>query len=130
MARYLSETWRAEVEKRLREQLSPVELDHITVSMNNRYSNCPGGGNKYFFLSAVNGVLDKVLVGEGEGPEAEYCISGDYDVLASITRAELSLQKALVGGMLKFSGSVIRAFSLARLSDRIFDIIAGIDTGY
>jgi hypothetical protein len=32
--------------------------------------------------------------------------------------------------MLKFSGSVIRAFSLSRLSDRIFSIIAEIDTEF
>jgi hypothetical protein len=130
MARYLSEQWRAEVEKRLREQLTTAELEHITVSLNCRYSNCPGGGNKYFFLNAVNGVIDRILVGEGDGPESDYCISGDYDVLASVSRAELSLQKALIGGMLKFSGSVIRAFSLSRLSDRIFSIIAEIDTEF
>ena len=130
MVKYLSEEWRAEVEKRLREQLSPEKMNNITSSMNNRYANCPGGGSMYFFVSFLDGKIDKVLVGEGEGPKAEFYISGDYEVFAKISRAELGSQKALMGGMLKLKGNMVKALKLASLSDRLNKIIATIDTEF
>ncbi|NCC67039.1 MAG: SCP2 sterol-binding domain-containing protein [Clostridia bacterium] len=130
MVKYLSEEWRAEVEKRLREHLSPEKMNNITSSMNNRYLNCPGGGSKYFFVSFAGGNIDKVLVGDGEGPKAEFYISGDYEVFAKISRAELGSQKALMGGMLKLKGNMVKALKLASLSDRLNKIIATIDTEF
>lgn len=130
MVKYLSEEWRTEVEKRLREQLLPEKMNNITSSMNNRYSNCPGGGSKYFFVSFAEGNIDKVLVGEGEGPKAEFYISGDYEVFAKISRVELGSQKALMSGMLKLKGNMVKALKLASLSDRLNKIIATIDAEY
>jgi len=130
MVKYLSEEWRAEVEKRLREQLSPEKMNNITSSMNNRYANCPDGGDKYFFVGFKDGGIDQVLVGEGEGPKAEFTISGDYEVFAKISRAELGSQKALMGGMLKLKGNMVKALKLASLSDRLNKIIATIDTEF
>lgn len=130
MVKYLSEHWRAEVEKRLHEQLSPEKMNNISSSMNSRYVNCPGGGSKHFYVSFVNGKVDKVLTGEGEGPNAEFIITGDYETFARISRAELGSQKALMGGMLKLKGNMIKALKLASLSDRINKIIATIDTEY
>lgn len=130
MVKYLSEDWRAEVEERLRAQLSPEKMNSITSSMNSRYVNCPGGGKKHFFVSFVNGRVDQVLTGEGDGPAAEFCITGDYEVFAKISRAELGAQKALMGGMLKLKGNMVKALKLASLSDRINKIIATVDAEY
>jgi len=130
MVKYLSEEWREQVEKSLREQLSPDKMNNITSSMNNRYANCPGGGSKYFFVSFATGKIDQVLVGEGEGPKAEFYITGDYEVFAKISRAELGSQKALMSGMLKLKGNMVKALKLASLSDRLNKIIATIDTEF
>ena len=130
MVKYLSEEWREQVEKSLREQLSPDKMNNITSSMNNRYANCPGGGSKYFFVSFAGGKIDQVLVGEGEGPKAEFYITGDYEVFAKISRAELGSQKALMSGMLKLKGNMVKALKLASLSDRLNKIIATIDTEF
>ena len=127
---YLSEEWRAEVEKRLKEQLSPEKMNGITSSMDNRYLNCPGGSSKYFFVGFKDGAIDAVEVGDGEGPKAEFTLTGDYDVFAKISKGELGSQKALMNGSLKLKGNMVRALKLASLSDRLNKVIATIDTEY
>ncbi|HRX59530.1 MAG TPA: SCP2 sterol-binding domain-containing protein [Eubacteriales bacterium] len=130
MVKYLSEEWRAEVEKRLKAQLTPEKMNNLTSSMNNRYFNCPDGKSRYFFVGFQNGAIDSVQVGEGDGPKAEFVISGDYDVFARISRAELGSQKALMGGLLKLKGNMVKALKLASLSDRLNKIIATIETEF
>ena len=98
--------------------------------MNSRYINCPGGGNKFFFVGFSNGSVDKVLAGDGDGPNAEFCITGDYEVFAKISRAELGSQKALMGGALKLKGNMVKALKLASLSDRVNKIISTIETEF
>lgn len=130
MVQYLSEEWRAEVEKRLKEQLTPEKMNNLTSSMNNLYFNCPDGKSHYFFVGFAEGKVDNVQVGEGEGPKAEFVISGDYETFAKISRAELGSQKALMGGLLKLKGNMVKALKLASLSDRLNKIIATIDTTF
>jgi putative sterol carrier protein len=130
MVKYLSEAWRAEVETRLKAQLTPEKMNNLTSSMNNLYFNCPDGKNRYFFVGFVNGSVDSVQVEEGEGPKAEFVISGEYEVFAKISRAELGAQKALMGGLLKLKGNMVKALKLASLVDRLNKIIATIETAY
>ena len=130
MVKYLSEEWRAEVEKRLKEQLTPEKMNNLTSSMNNLYLNCPDGQSHYFFVGFADGAVDSVQVGVGDGPKAEFVISGEYEVFAKISRAELGAQKALMGGLLKLKGNMVKALKLAALSDRLNKIIATIETEF
>ncbi len=127
---YLSSAWRDEVERKLKEELTPEKMHNLTSSMNNRYEGCPGGGEKFFFVSFKDGAVDSVQTGDGEGPAAEFVISGDYEVFAKISRAELGSQKALMGGKLKLKGNMVKALKLASLCDRINKIIATIPTEF
>ncbi len=95
MVKYLSEQWQAEVDKELRAHLSPEKMNNISSSMNNRYLNCPGGGSKFFFVSFVDGKVDKVLVGEGEGPKAEFYISVIMRFLRKSRVPSLALRRLL-----------------------------------
>lgn len=130
MVKYLSEDWRAEVERRLKEQLTPEKMNNLTSSMNNLYLDCPDGKSRYFFVGFAEGNVESVLVGEGDGPKAEFVISGDYEVFAKISRAELGAQRALMGGLLKLKGNMVKALKLASLVDRLNKIIATIETEY
>jgi len=130
MVKYLSEDWRKEVEARLSAQLTPEKMNNLTSSMNNLYFNCPDGKSRYFFVGFVDGRVDSVQVGEGEGPKAEFVISGEYETFAKISRAELGAQKALMGGLLKLKGNMVKALKLASLVDRLNKIIATIETEY
>jgi hypothetical protein len=124
---YLSPEWAAEVEKRLKEGLTPEKMNNLTSSMNNVYTGCPSGAaEKYFFVGFEDGAVSRVEVGEGKGPAAEFTITGDFDTFAKISRAELGAQKALMGGKLKLRGNMVKALKLASLCDRINKIIATI----
>ncbi len=127
---YLSPAWRNEVETRLTAELTPEKMHNLTSSMNNRYLHCPDGGSKYFFVGFTDGAVDSVQVGEGDGPQAEFTITGDYEVFAKISRAELGSQKALMGGQLKLKGNMVKALKLASLCDRINKVIATIPTDF
>lgn len=127
---YLSPEWAAEVEKRLRAELTPEKMNNLTSSMNNIYLNCPGGGEKYFFVSFEDGAVKQVQTGNGKGPAAEFAIMGEFETFAMISRAELGAQKALMGGKLKLRGNMVKALKLASLCDRINKIIATIPTEF
>ena len=128
---YLSREWGAEVQKQLQEGLSPDKMNNLTSSMNNLYTNCPNGAaDKYFFVGFADGKVDRVEVGEGKGPQAEFTITGDYEVFAKISRAELGSQKALMSGKMKLRGNMVKALKLASLCDRINKIIATIPTEF
>ena len=58
-------------------------------------------------------------VGDGEPPKAEFTITGDYDVFARISRAEMSSQRALMTGKLKVRGNMAKALKLAAVADRL-----------
>ncbi len=127
---YLSNEWRDEAEKRIRADLSPERMNKITSSMSNIYKNCPDGKERYLFFNFNDGELVDLLVGEGEPPEAEYRITGDYDTFAQISRAELSSQKALMTGKLKLKGNMVKALKLASVADRLNRVISTIPAEY
>lgn len=128
--KYLSPEWRDEAEKRLKADLTPEKMNNITSSMSNVFLNCPDGKNMYLHLGYIGGKLDKCLVGEGEAPDAEFRITGDYSVFASISRAELGSQLALMTGRLKLKGNMVKALKLASISDRINKVLSTIPTEY
>jgi putative sterol carrier protein len=128
--RYLTEEWRAEAERRLKTELTPERMNHITSSMSNVYLDCPGGGSKYLVFRFADGALTELGLGTGEPPEAEFHITGAYDVFARISRAELGAQKALMTGQLKLKGNMIKALKLAAIADRLNKVLAGIPAVY
>ena len=98
--------------------------------MSNIYKNCPDGKERYLFFNFNDGELVDLRVGEGEPPEAEYRITGDYDTFAQISRAELSSQKALMTGKLKLKGNMVKALKLASVADRLNRVISTIPAEY
>jgi putative sterol carrier protein len=127
---YLTEEWRAEAERRLKAELTPERMNHITSSMSNVYLDCPGGGTKFLLFRFVDGSLEEIALGTGEPPEAEFLITGTYEVFARISRAELGAQKALMTGQLKLKGNMIKALKLAAIADRLNKVLAGIPAVY
>ena len=127
---YLSPEWAQEVDRRLRNELDPEKMNNLSSSMNNRYTNCKGGEDQFFFVEFTDGVVSSVQVGTGVGPAAEFTISGDYDIFAQISQATLGAQRALMTGQLKLKGNMVKALKLASLVDRINKVIATIPTEF
>lgn len=127
---YLSGRWRDEAEKRLKMELDPEKMKHITSSMSNIYTNCPDGNDRYLFFGFRDGRLETLSIGEGEPPEAEFRITGSYETFARISRTELGSQRALMTGKLKLKGNMVKALKLASIADRLNKVLATIPAAY
>lgn len=128
--RYLSPEWKEQVEKLLRSELTPEKMNHITSSMSNIYVNCPDGKERYMFFGFKDGELDRFLVDVGQPPEAEFKITGDYEVFAKISRAEMNAQVGLMSGKLKLKGNMVKALKLASIADRLNKVIAKVEAEF
>ncbi len=128
--KYMSTEWGQEAKRRLQAEVSPEKMKHLSVSVCYRYVNCPGGQDRYLFLRSVAGDLEEVACDEGQGPQADFVITGDYELFAQITRGDIKAQRALMGGKLKLKGNMVKALKLAAIADRINKVLAGIPTEY
>ena len=127
---YLTPQWREEAEKRLKAELSPQRMNLISSSMSNIYQNCPDGKTRHLVFFYENGELTQLILGEGEPPQAEFRITGDYETFAKISRAELGSQRALMTGKLKLKGNMVKALKLASIADRINKVLSKIEAEY
>jgi len=128
--KYLTPEWAQEAARRLKEQLTPEKMKHITSSMLTVYIHCPDGVDRAVYYSVTDGVVDGVSLSEGELPEAEFTISGDYETFARISQAELKARSALMSGKLTLKGNLVKALRLAPVVDRLNEVLATIPTEY
>jgi putative sterol carrier protein len=128
--RYLSTEWTEEAAKRLRAELTPEKMKHVTSSMLTVYKGCPDGQDRALYYKFVEGVIAELSIREGELPEAEFRIIGDYETFAKISRAELGSRAALMSGKLILKGNMVKALSLASVVDRLNKVLATIPTEY
>jgi putative sterol carrier protein len=94
------------------------------------YHACPDGKERALYYRFQDGVVDEVSIREGELPEVEFRIIGDYDTFARISRAEMGSRSALMSGKLKLQGNMVKALSLASVVDRMNKVLATIPTEY
>jgi putative sterol carrier protein len=128
--KYLSPEWRDEAEKRLKAEISPEKMNHVTVSSSYIYQNCPDGKEPYLLFRYVDGNLTELAMGEGEIPEATFRIFGEYTTISKITRGELGALKALMTGKLKLKGNMVKALKLASIADKVNKVLSTIPTEY
>ncbi len=127
---YLSPEWAEEALKRVRAELTPEKVHHLTSSMANIYQNCPDGKEKYLFVEFKDGNVTRLETGEGEPPQGEFKIIADYETFAKITRAELGAVKALTSRKLTLRGNMAKAMRLAPNVDRLNKVLATIPTDF
>ena len=127
---YLSQEWAAEALRRLQAELNPEQMKFLTTSMSNRYRHTPDGQDRYLFFRCEEGRFIDVTSGQGEPPPAEFRITGDYEVFARISRAELKSQRALMTGKLKLKGNMVKALKLASIADRVNKVVSQVDADY
>lgn len=128
--RYLSPEWAQEATSRLRADLTPEKMKHITSSMLTVYTDCPGGVDRAVYYRLVDGVVQEVSLQEGDWPEAEFTITSDYETFARISRAELKARAALMSGKMTLKGNLVKALRLAPVVDRLNEVLATIPTEY
>lgn len=127
---YLSPEWTKEAHRRLKKELTPDKMKYVTSSMVTHYKRCPDGKDRSLYYKFVKGVIDELSLVEGNPPKAEFIISGDYEVFASISRAELGARSALMTGRLRLQGNMVKALGLSAVVDRMNKVLATIPTVY
>ena len=128
--KYLSQEWAAEAERRLQRDLTPEKMKHLTSSMITVYTHCPDGLERAVYYRLVDGVVEQVSLHEGELPQAEFSITGDYETFARISQAELKARAALMSGKMTLKGNLVKALRLAPVVDRLNEVLATIPTEY
>ena len=127
---YLSPEWAQEAFRRLKEELTPEKMKFVTSSMLTMYTGCPDGKDRALYYKFVNGDITVLSISEGQPPEAEFTIAGDYQTFAKISRAELNSRAALMSGKLRLKGNMVKALSLASIVDRMNKVLATIPAEY
>ncbi len=128
--KYLGPDWVQEAYQRLRAELDAEKMKHVTSSMLTFYRACPDGRDRALYYKFVDGVVEELRVCEGDLPEAEFRISGDYETFAKISRAEMGSRSALMSGKLMLKGNMVKALSLSAVVDRMNKVLAAIPTEY
>lgn len=127
---YLSSQWRDEVERRFKAELSPEKMKFLTTSVSYSYIGCPDGKDRYLYFQCNDGNITEVAVEEGPPRQADFVITGSYDLFSKLTQGIVSSQRALMSGKLKVKGNMVKALKLASLADRMNKIMAQIPTTY
>ena len=128
--KYLSPEWAHEATQRLRRDLTPEKMKHLTSSMLTVYTNCPNGADRAVYYRLEDGVVQEVSLQEGDLPQAEFTITSDYETFARISRAELKARAALMSGRMTLKGNLVKALRLAPVVDRLNEVLATIPTDY
>ena len=128
--KYLSPEWTMEAQQRLRSQLDPETMKHLTSSMLTVYHACPDGQDRALYYKIEDGVFTDISVRQEPFPEAEFIISGDYETFSKISRAELGSRSALMTGKLRLTGNMVKALSLASIVDRFNKVLSEIPCEY
>jgi len=128
--KYLSPEWAQEGFRRLRQELDADKMKHVTSSMLTVYKNCPDGVDRALYYKFVDGVMDELSIREGDWPDAEFKIIGDYETFAKISRAEMGSRSALMSGKLVLKGNMVKALSLSAVVDRMNKVLASIPTEF
>ncbi len=128
--KYLSKEWAEEVERRLKKELTPDKMKHITSSMLTVYTNCPDGKTRAVYYKLTDGKVETVTLVEGTLPKAEFSITAEYEMFARISRAELKARSALMSGKMSLKGNLVKALTLSPTVDRLNEVIARVPTEY
>ncbi len=57
---YLSQQWRDEAEKRLKGEISPEKMKHLTSSVAYVYVGCPDGRDRYLYFKTTGAAANAI----------------------------------------------------------------------
>lgn len=123
---YLSSAWASAVEQALRK--SP--MGNLTAAATFYHHRTPSGNDQYLYLSYRSGAFERLVLGEGNGPEATFCLSGDYAVYAEVLRGSMDAARAISTGRLKLKGNLLQIMRLTPFVQVFTDALSAVPTSF
>jgi hypothetical protein len=105
----------------------------MTIELNNIIESCPGGKTRFIYWRFESGKLVKTVVGEiGEMGDLKpfFTTLATYETFMKINTAKLSVEAAVINGLLRFEGDLAGMMSYADALNRFTEVRRTIPTEY
>jgi putative sterol carrier protein len=134
IVRYLSEEWQKLCEDAINSDTQFAQLaGDMTIELNNIIESCPDGKTRFIYWRFESGKLVKTVVGEiGEMGDLKpfFTTLATYDTFMKINTAKLSVEAAVINGLLRFEGDLAGMMSYADALNRFTEVRRTITTEY
>ena len=132
--RYLSEEWQKLCQDALNEDdgFAGLACD-LSMELNNIIENCPDGKTRFLYWRFENGKLRVTVVGLPEdlgGRTPFFTTIASYDTFMKINTAKTSVEAAVMEGLLRFEGDLVRMMRHADALNRFTEVRRKIPTEY
>ena len=132
--RYLSEEWQKLCQDALNrdDEFARLACD-LSIELNNIIENCPDGKTRFLYWRFENGKLRETVVGLPEdlgGRNPFFTTIASYDTFMKINTAKTSVEAAVMEGLLRFEGDLVRMMQHADALNRFTEVRRKIPTEY
>jgi len=132
--RYLSEEWQRLCEEAVNSDPGFADLaGDMNLELNNIIEDCPDGRARFLYWRFESGRLVKTVVGEiGEMGDIKrfFTTMAAYDTFMKINTAKLSVETAVINGLLRFEGDLAGMMAYAEALSRFTEVRRAIPTEY
>jgi N-methylhydantoinase B len=132
--RYLSEEWQNLCEEAINSDPQFAQLaGDMTIELNNIIEICPDGKTRFIYWQFESGKLVKTVVGEISEMgdlKAFFTTLATYETFMKINTAKLSVETAVINGLLRFEGDLARMMNYAEALNRFTEVRRTIPTEY
>lgn len=131
---YLSSTWQDLCQDAVNNdpEFSRLAGD-MTIELNNVIEKCPDGATRFLYWRFQNGTLVKTVVGDiSELDELTplFTTVATYDTFMKINTAKLTVETAVMNGLLRFEGDLAQMMNYVDALNRFTEVRRGIPTTY
>ena len=132
--KYLSEEWQELCQDALNrdDEFAGLACD-LSIELNNIIENCPDGKTRFLYWRFENGKLRETVVGLPEdlgGRNPFFTTIASYDTFMKINTAKTSVEAAVMEGLLRFEGDLVRMMQHADALNRFTEVRRKIPTEY
>jgi putative sterol carrier protein len=132
--KYLSPEWRLLCQNALNEDTEFERMaGALTMELNNIIEDCPDGKTRFLYWRFENGKLRETVVGlmdELGDRKPFFTTIASYDTFMRINTAKMSVDSAVMEGLLRFEGDLVQMMQYADALARFTEIRRTIPTEY
>ncbi len=132
--KYLSEEWQRLCQDAINRDSEFAELaGDLSVELNNVIEYCPDGKTRFLYWRFEKGKLRETTVGlieEFGNRKPLFTTIASYDTFKKINTAKTTADAAVMEGLLRFEGDLVRLMELANALNRFTEVRRSVPTRY